>query len=145
MTLRVGIMLPSRETAMTGKHDARGVIEFTRAAETAGFDSVWVGDSLLARARAEPLSILSAIAAVTERVTLGTAALIAPLRHPLLAAAQAATVDQISGGRLILGLGSGAPLPESRRGFDAMGMPFAGRSARLDSAVTGWRETWSGR
>src|SRR5215212_8228997 len=83
MTLRVGIMSPSRETAMTGKHDARGLIEFARAAEEARFDSVWVGDSLLARTRAEPLSILAAVAAMTERVTLGTAALIAPLRHPL--------------------------------------------------------------
>jgi alkanesulfonate monooxygenase SsuD/methylene tetrahydromethanopterin reductase-like flavin-dependent oxidoreductase (luciferase family) len=85
--LRVGIMLPSRETAMTGTHDARGLVEFAKAAEQAGFDSVWVGDSLLARTRAEPLSVLSAVAAVTDRVILGTAALIAPLRHPLLAAA----------------------------------------------------------
>jgi alkanesulfonate monooxygenase SsuD/methylene tetrahydromethanopterin reductase-like flavin-dependent oxidoreductase (luciferase family) len=143
--LRVGIMLPSRETAMTGAHDARGLIDFARAAEAAGFDSVWVGDSLLARTRAEPLSILAAVAAVTQRVALGTAALIAPLRHPLLAAAHAATVDQLSDGRLILGLGSGAPLPESRREFDAVGMPFAGRGARLDKSVAMWRETWSGR
>jgi len=145
MPVRVGIMLPSRETAMTGVHDARGLIDFARAAEDAGFDSVWVGDSLLARTRAEPLSVLSAVAAVTERVAVGTAAMIGPLRHPLLASAQAATVDQLSGGRLILGLGSGAPLPESRREFDAVGMPFAGRGARLDKAVTTWRETWSGQ
>lgn len=138
-------MLPSRETAMTGQHDARRLIEFATAAKAAGFDSVWVGDSLLARTRAEPLSVLSAVAAVTERVALGTAAMIAPLRHPLLAASQAATVDQLSGGRLILGLGSGAPLPESRREFDAVGMPFAGRGARLDEAVRLWRETWSGQ
>src|ERR1700675_2410790 len=52
--LRVGIMLPSRETAMTGRHDARGLVDFAKAAEEAGFDSVWVGDSLLARTRAEP-------------------------------------------------------------------------------------------
>jgi alkanesulfonate monooxygenase SsuD/methylene tetrahydromethanopterin reductase-like flavin-dependent oxidoreductase (luciferase family) len=144
MVLRVGIMLPSRETAMTGRHDARGLIDFAKTAEAAGFDSVWVGDSLLARTRAEPLSVLSAVAAVTERVALGTAAMIAPLRHPLLAAAQAATVDQLSGGRLILGLGSGAPLPESRREFAAVGMPFAGRGARLDKTIELWRETWGG-
>ena len=130
---------------MTGRHDAPRLVEFAKTAEVAGFDSVWVGDSLLARTRAEPLSILAAVAAVTERVTLGTAALIAPLRHPLLAAAQAATVDQLSGGRLILGLGSGAPLPESRREFDAVGMAFAGRGARLDDAVTSWRHTWNGQ
>jgi alkanesulfonate monooxygenase SsuD/methylene tetrahydromethanopterin reductase-like flavin-dependent oxidoreductase (luciferase family) len=99
----------------------------------------------LARTRGEPLSILSAVAAVTERVALGTAALIGPLRQPLLAAAQAATVDQLSAGRLILGLGSGAPLPESRREFDAVGMPFAGRGTRLDKTVALWRETWSGQ
>jgi alkanesulfonate monooxygenase SsuD/methylene tetrahydromethanopterin reductase-like flavin-dependent oxidoreductase (luciferase family) len=143
--LRVGIMLPSRETAMTGEHDARGLVDFAKTAEDVGFDSVWVGDSLLARTRAEPLSVLSAVAAVTQRVALGTAALIAPLRQPLLAAAQAATVDQLSGGRLILGLGSGAPLPESRREFDAVGMPFPGRGARLDKSVAMWRRTWSGR
>ena len=49
MPVSVGIMLPSRETAMTGLHDARGLIAFARAAEDAVFDSVWVGDSLLAR------------------------------------------------------------------------------------------------
>jgi alkanesulfonate monooxygenase SsuD/methylene tetrahydromethanopterin reductase-like flavin-dependent oxidoreductase (luciferase family) len=76
---------------------------------------------------------------------LGTAALIAPLRHPLPVAAQAATADQVSGGRLILGLGSGAPLPESRREFEAVGMLFAGRGARLDNSVTVWHETWSGQ
>src|SRR5712672_2949407 len=130
----VGITLPSRETAMTGRHDARGLVEFAKAAQEAGFDSVWAGDSLLARTRAEPLSILAAVAAVTDRVALGTAALIAPLRHPLLAAAQAATVDQLCGGRLILGLGSGAPLPESRREFEAVGIAIrrTRRPARRD-------------
>jgi alkanesulfonate monooxygenase SsuD/methylene tetrahydromethanopterin reductase-like flavin-dependent oxidoreductase (luciferase family) len=141
--LSVGIMLPSRETAMTGRHDAPGLVAFAKTAEESGFDSVWIGDSLLARPRAEPLSVLSAVAAVTERVTLGTAALIAPLRHPLLAAAQAATVDQLSRGRLILGLGSGAPLPESRREFDAVGTPFGGRGGRLDEMVARWRQVWS--
>jgi alkanesulfonate monooxygenase SsuD/methylene tetrahydromethanopterin reductase-like flavin-dependent oxidoreductase (luciferase family) len=78
-------------------------------------------------------------------LALGTAVLIGALRHPLLAAAQAATVDRLSAGRLILGLGSGAPLPESRRDFDAVGLPFPGRGIRLDKAVTLWRETWSGQ
>lgn len=140
--LHVGVMLPSRETAMTGKHDAPGLIKFAKDAEGAGFDSVWVGDSLLARTRVEPLSILAAVAAVTSRVTLGTAALIAPLRHPLLAAAQIASVDQISGGRLIMGLGSGSPLPESQREFEAVDVHFTARSARLDETAALWRQAW---
>ena len=137
-------MLPSRETAMTGRHDVAGLVKFGQEAEAAGFDSVWIGDSLLARSRAEPMSVLAAVAAVTNRVRLGTAALIAPLRHPLLSAAQAATLDQLSGGRLILGVGSAAPLPESRREFDAVGIPFAARSARLDETVALWRQAWTG-
>lgn len=130
---------------MTGKHDAAGLVTFAKAAEESGFDSVWVGDSLLARSRAEPLSVLAAVAAVTTRVTLGTAAMIAPLRHPLLAAAQAATVDQLSGGRLVLGVGAGFPLPETRREFDAVGVPFSARAKQLDEMVDLWRQTWRGR
>lgn len=144
MPLSIGIMLPSRETAMTGRHDARGLIEFARIAEESGFDSVWTGDSVLARTRVDPLTLLAAVSAGTSRVGLGTAALVGPLRPPILAAAQAATVDQLSSGRLILGLGSGSPLPESRREFEALAMPFTGRARRLDEAVRLWRQAWSG-
>ncbi len=143
MTVLIGIMLPSRETAVTGRHDAAAILEYARAAEYYGFDSVWTGDSALARTRVEPLSLLGAVAAVTERITLGTAALIGPLRHPLLTAAQAATVDQLSGGRLILGLGSGAPTPESRAEFEALATPFGDRARRLDETVALCRRAWT--
>jgi alkanesulfonate monooxygenase SsuD/methylene tetrahydromethanopterin reductase-like flavin-dependent oxidoreductase (luciferase family) len=144
MPLSIGLMLPSRETAVTGRHDAGGLIEFARDAEDSGFDSVWTGDSVLARTRVDPLTLLAAVSAATSRVALGTAALIGPLRPPLLTSAQAATVDQLSGGRLILGLGSGSPVPESRREFDAMTMPFSDRTRRLDEAVQLWRQAWTG-
>lgn len=99
--IEIGMLLPSRETAMTGEHDGSGVVAFARDAEAAGFDSVWTGDSPLARIRMDPLPLLAAAAAVTTRVSVGTAAFTAALRHPLLAAHGAATVDQVSGGRLI--------------------------------------------
>ncbi|MEU6587215.1 LLM class flavin-dependent oxidoreductase [Nocardia sp. NPDC046763] len=141
---RVGVLLPSRETAMTGSHDAAGLVGFGEIAEGAGFDSVWIGDSPLARTRVDPLPLLAAVAATTTRVQLGTAAWTATLRHPLLSAHTAATVDQLSQGRLVLGLGAGFPLPESRDEFAAIGVPFDQRVGRLDETVTIWRESWSG-
>ncbi|OBB34370.1 F420-dependent oxidoreductase [Mycolicibacterium peregrinum] len=144
MPVSIGLMLPSRETAMTGRHDAPGLIAFARVAEESGFDSLWTGDSVLARPRVDPLTLLAAVGVTTSRISLGTAALIGPLRPPLLTSAQAATVDQLSGGRLILGLGSGSPVPESRREFDAMAMPFSDRARRLDEAAQLWRRAWNG-
>ncbi|MCU1645391.1 MAG: class flavin-dependent oxidoreductase [Nocardia sp.] len=141
---RIGVMLPSREIAMTGSHDAAGLVRFAAAAEDAGFDSVWIGDSPLARTRVDPLPLLAAVAATTSRVQVGTAALTATLRHPLLGAHTAATVDQLSEGRLVLGVGAGFPLPESREEFAAIGVPFDERVGRLDETVAIWRESWSG-
>ncbi|MFJ4653399.1 LLM class flavin-dependent oxidoreductase [Nocardia sp. NPDC088792] len=142
--VRIGVMLPSRETAMTGAHDAAGLIKFAIAAEAAGFDSVWIGDSPLARTRVDPLPLLAAVAATTSRVQLGTAAWTATLRHPLLGAHTAATVDQLSAGRLVLGVGAGFPLPESREEFAALGVSFGERVGRLDETVAIWHASWSG-
>lgn len=141
--IRVGVLLPSRETVMTGRQDGAALVEFARTAEGLGFDSVWTGDSPLARPRADPFALLGAVAAATSRVTVGTAALTATLRHPLLGAQAAATVDQISAGRLVLGLGAGFPTEESREEFAALGVPFERRVGRLDETVRIWRRRWS--
>jgi alkanesulfonate monooxygenase SsuD/methylene tetrahydromethanopterin reductase-like flavin-dependent oxidoreductase (luciferase family) len=139
----VGVLLPSRETVMIGRQDAAGLVDFARRAEDMGFDSVWTGDSPLARPRADPFSLLGAVAAATSRITIGTAALTATLRHPVLGAHAAATVDQISNGRLVLGLGAGFPTEESRTEFAALGVPFERRVGRLDETVRIWRRGWS--
>lgn len=141
--LRIGVLLPSRETAMTGEHDAQGLVASARSAEQAGFDTVWAGDSPLARSRADPFTLLGAVAGATSEVGVGTAALIAALRHPLVVAHAAATVDQLSGGRLVLGLGAGFPVPETRHEFDAFGVPFDDRVRRLDESARLWRHVWS--
>ncbi|MFE3258539.1 LLM class flavin-dependent oxidoreductase [Nocardia sp. NPDC059091] len=142
--IRIGVLLPSRETAMTGAHDAAGLVKLAVAAENAGFDSVWIGDSPLARTRVDPLPLLAAVAATTSRVQFGTAAWTATLRHPLLGAHTAATVDQLSEDRLVLGVGAGFPLPESRDEFSALGISFDERVGRLDETVAIWRASWSG-
>jgi alkanesulfonate monooxygenase SsuD/methylene tetrahydromethanopterin reductase-like flavin-dependent oxidoreductase (luciferase family) len=142
MSVRIGVQLPTREMAITGDSSVPPLLEFAREAERLGFDSVWTGDSLTARPRLDPIVVLSAVSAVTERITIGTAALTAALRHPLIGANMLASLDHASGGRLRVGLGSGFPIPESVEEFAAVGLPFEARAARLDEIVRLWRETW---
>src|SRR5260370_8114791 len=82
-THATGLLLPSRESLLWGNGDLAFVIEAARRAENAGFDSVWAGDSLLARPRGEPLTLLSPVAGAPTRVPLRTPAPLPPLPHPL--------------------------------------------------------------
>ncbi|MFB4317232.1 LLM class flavin-dependent oxidoreductase [Actinomadura sp. 21ATH] len=141
--VQAGLLLPTREAAITGDLDERALVRLAQRAERLGFDSVWAGDSLVARPRAEPLALLAAVAAATERITVGTAALTAPLRHPLTAAHAIATIDRLSEGRLILGLGAGFPYPATAAEFGLAGVPFAERAGRLMETVRLWRSLWS--
>lgn len=144
--LRIGALLPTREMAILDDFSVAPLLDFARRAERLGYDSLWTGDSLTARTRLDPFVVLSAAAAVTERVTLGTAALTAALRHPLLGANMATSLDHASGGgRLVLGLGAGFPMPESEDEFTSLGVPFAKRVGRLDETVRFWRATWASR
>ena len=145
MTTHVGVLLPTREMAIGGRYSMEQLMDFARAAEDLGFDSLWAGDSLTARPRLDPLIVLACAAAVTRRVTLGSAALAAALRNPVVGANAIAALDHAAGGRLIIGVGSGFPLPESEREFAAAGVPFAGRAARLDEVVDVWRSAWAGK
>jgi probable F420-dependent oxidoreductase len=108
------------------------------AAEDVGFDSLWVGDHLLYRQADGPVgpweawSILAALAAVTERVKLGPLVAATAFHNPAMLAKKAATIDEISNGRLILGLGAGW----NRTEFDAFGFPFDHRASRFEEAFT---------
>jgi len=109
------------------------------AAERVGFDSLWVGDHLLYRDDERPprgpweaWSVLAALAAVTERVQLGPLVASASFHNPAMLAKKAATVDEISGGRLILGLGAGWNETEYR----AFGFPYDHRVDRFEEALT---------
>jgi alkanesulfonate monooxygenase SsuD/methylene tetrahydromethanopterin reductase-like flavin-dependent oxidoreductase (luciferase family) len=141
--MEAGVLLPTREMAIAGRTDARALIAFARRVEELGFRSIWAGDSLTARPRVEPIAVLAAVAAATERLTIGTAALTATLRHPLLAAHALATLDQLSSGRLILGLGAGFPYPASAAEFAAVGVPFGERVGRLVDTARAWRAIWA--
>ena len=123
--------------------DARRILDLAERAEKMGFDSVWVGDSVLARPRLDALTTLAAVAARTERVKLGTAVLLPALRHPVVLANEAANLDLLSQGRLILGLGIATKNPPVEREFLACGISFAKRIGIFEECVTIIRRLWS--
>jgi alkanesulfonate monooxygenase SsuD/methylene tetrahydromethanopterin reductase-like flavin-dependent oxidoreductase (luciferase family) len=133
--LKVGVQLPEVEWVARWPQ----LREMARAAEEVGLDSIWVGDHLLyrgdglpARAPWESWTTLAAIAAVTDRVQLGPLVAATSFHNPALLAKQAATLDEISNGRLILGLGAGWNEVEYR----AYGFPFDHRVSRFEESFT---------
>lgn len=145
MTLRIGYLLPTRESIMEGRPEAEPLLDLAERAEALGYDSVWVGDSLLARPRHEPITLLASVAARTRRVTLGTAVLLPALRNPVLLAHQVATLDQVSAGRLILGVGIASDVPNVRAEFRSAGVPFDKRVGTMMEGLRLCKALWSGK
>ena len=135
---KIGVLLPTRGLLLGGEQPANAdrILRMAERVEAAGLDSVWVGDSLVAKPRLEPLAALGAIAARTSRVRLGTAVLLPALRHPVLLAQTMATVDLISGGRLIIGAGVGGAFNDEQRGeWKAAGVDPTRRARRFEEIV----------
>ena len=141
--ISVGVLLPTRDAVMSGRFETAPLLAMAERADAAGYDSIWVGDSLLARARHEPLTLLAAVAARATRSRLGTAVLLPALRHPLVLAHLVATVDRIAEGRLLLGVGIAPDSPAVRREFEAAGVPFAQRVGRLVETLALCRKLWA--
>ncbi len=144
-----------------GVGTAEEVVGLARLAEDSGFESVWTFEHVVVPLDYEsrypynasgkmgatpetpfvdPLIALTAAAAGTKTIRLGTGVNILPQANPLFLAKQAASLDALSGGRLLLGLGIGW----LREEFDAMGVPFERRGARFDDYVAAMRKVWSG-
>ena len=145
MATKIGYLLPTRERIMEGRPETGSLLALGEKAEALGYDSLWVGDSLLARPRHDPLTLLAAVAARTRRAALGTAVLLPALRNPVLLAHAVATVDQISEGRLILGVGIATDVPNIRAEFTAAGVPFEKRVGRMLEGLRLCRALWTGR
>ena len=147
----IGIQLPEVERVVRWPE----LLEIARTAEASGFDSVWVGDHMLYRGDGRPergpwdaWTVLAALAAATERVTLGPLVAATAFHEPGLIARMAATIDEISGGRFVLALGTGWNETE----FEAFGIPFDHRVSRFEEAfeivrrlLAGERVTFDGR
>jgi alkanesulfonate monooxygenase SsuD/methylene tetrahydromethanopterin reductase-like flavin-dependent oxidoreductase (luciferase family) len=138
--LKIGVTVPVQEGELAGA-TARWTdfVTFARVAEEVGFDSLWVPDHLLWRGDDgatsgswEGWSLLTALAAITRRVEVGSFVTCTSFRNPALLAKMVDTVDEISGGRLILGLGAGWNEPD----YLAFGYPFDHRVSRFEEAVT---------
>jgi probable F420-dependent oxidoreductase len=158
VTVRIGAKLPNSGPLP----ETIGIGAMARALESAGFESAWVSDHIVmpaaigsqypfavdGRATWSPetpyldaLIALALAAGTTDRVRLGTAVLVLPLRNPVELAKQAASIDVASGGRLELGVGAGW----LREEFDALNAPFARRGARLEEWMHIARACWTGR
>jgi probable F420-dependent oxidoreductase len=143
--MQIGISLQNNQ----GIEDVQSIIQLARRAEALGFASVWVHDHVFNAAHVfrrignkpyyDPLTLLSYVAACTQRVSLGTSVLVLPYHNPLRLAKTAATLDVLSGGRLILGVGVGAVPQES----EALGSPYAERGAITDEAIAIMKELWT--
>jgi len=154
--LRLGAKVPN-----TGPVFRLGVARMAAMLESAGFDSIWTSDHVVfpheVRSRypfaadgritwpvdvdyLEPVVALSAMTSITAKAELGTSVLILPTRNPILFAKQAACIDTISGGRLVLGVGVGW----LREEFEALGADFDARGAVLDEWISVARRCWTG-
>jgi probable F420-dependent oxidoreductase len=142
--MQLGIRLPHIGRKASGDSIRRAAIQ----AEELGFDDVWVSEHIIIPRNSsyppsanfwDPVLTLTWAAAATKRVRLGTSVLVLPLRHPLPLAKELATLQNLSGGRLILGGGVGWLEGE----FDALGVPFSERGRRMDEGIAMMRAVWS--
>jgi alkanesulfonate monooxygenase SsuD/methylene tetrahydromethanopterin reductase-like flavin-dependent oxidoreductase (luciferase family) len=143
MAVEVGVLIPTREAIMSGRPETGPLLAMAERAEAAGFDSVWIGDSVTARPRHEPLTLMAGIAGRTRRVRIGTGVLLPALRHPVVLAHVVGTLDRIAEGRIILGVGIAADTPAIRREFAATGVPWERRVGRFLETIEICRALWS--
>jgi probable F420-dependent oxidoreductase len=146
-----GIVLP-HFGSFARKEAAARIIAVAETAESLGYSTAWVIDHLVLPARVEggyafnpldpflePITVLGALALRTSRIKLGTAVLVLPYRHPIYTAKALATVDVLSGGRLVVGVGAGWMEPE----FAALGVPIAERGSRTNETIDVLKALWT--
>jgi alkanesulfonate monooxygenase SsuD/methylene tetrahydromethanopterin reductase-like flavin-dependent oxidoreductase (luciferase family) len=140
--MQLGVLIPIGQAQWGPGADPRALTDFAVRAEDLGYDSLWVNDFLLTP-RIEALTMLAAVAPLTSRVTLGTAALLPVLRRPVQAAQTLASIDLLSGGRLVLTVGAAFPGQFGEPQHVLSDVPWERRFTRLDETVALWRQLWA--
>jgi alkanesulfonate monooxygenase len=131
-------------TAVPEMPDAKALVDYGVKMEQLGFDSIWVWDHVLLGVEPsfpiiEALTLLTAIAARTSKIKLGTGVLVLPMRNPVILAKQLSSMDLLSDGRLIMGMASGW----YKREFDAVGVPFEQRGKIMDENLDILTRFWT--
>jgi probable F420-dependent oxidoreductase len=143
--LRIGVQTIHRRTEPADGPWRPTIDEMSALVELVdrgGYDSLWVGDHIaFTQSVFDPLLQLAQAAVVSRRLQLGTAVYLLPLRHPTPVAKQVSTLDHLTEGRFVFGVGVGGEFP---REFEACGVPVAERGARLSESLTVLRQLWSG-
>ena len=131
-----GYLLPTRGVVVAaggGAPDTEPIFTLAKKAENLGLDSVWLGDSVLAKPRMESFTTWAAVLASTERVQVGTAVMLAALRHPVMLAQSMSTLDCMFPGRVLPGLGVGRT--DLKFEFETIGVPLGERARRFSETV----------
>ena len=131
-----GYLLPTRGVVVAAggeAPDTEPIFSLAKKAENLGLDSVWLGDSVLAKPRMESFTTWAAVLASTERVQVGTAVMLAALRHPVMLAQSMSTLDCMFPGRVLPGLGVGRT--DLKFEFETMGVPLGERARRFSETV----------
>jgi alkanesulfonate monooxygenase SsuD/methylene tetrahydromethanopterin reductase-like flavin-dependent oxidoreductase (luciferase family) len=140
--IKLGVLIPIGQAQWGAGTDPRELVDFAVRAEELGYSSLWANDFLLTP-RIEALTMLAAAAPVTRTVTLGTAALLPVLRRPVQAAQTLASIDLLSGGRLVLAVGAAFPGRFGVPQHELSEVPWERRFTRLDETVALWRQLWT--
>ncbi len=140
--MKFGIVIPLHRDV-----DALVNLELAEKAEMLGFDSIWISDHVVlpekyqgrfSKILYDPFILLASIAAKTEKILLGTSVIIVPYRNPIVVAKMVSTIDVLSDGRVIFGIGPGWMEEE----FDILGIPFNERGPRTDEYISIFKELW---
>jgi len=138
-----GININNREPLLIESYTVDRMMDMGVQAEKHGFDSVWVGDSLLDRPRLEPISLLGYLAAATDDVRLGTGCMITPLRDPLQFLQAWNSLEMLTDGQMVLGACMGPPTAGCKEQYEAVGLNYRARAKMLEEQLEIFNQYWS--